>query len=159
MKKIINVFKRAVNTLRNFYFRRIKKKIEVLLSDIETGFIDDIIELILKGVKLFIYLDPEYKKNIEDFDGRYTFRSERGKIAASAIFKNGTMKVKKKEIKNTNVTVFFSDGRAMWDFMTAANPDIFAFILDNKIRYEGNLNYLLKFAYMGKHLKYKLGFE
>ena len=159
MKRILNVFSKIAITIRKFFFRRIEKKIKKLLDNIETGFMDEIIELILKGLKLFLYLDPGYRKNIEDFNARYTFRSERGKIAASAIFKNGKMRVKKKEIKNTNITVFFSDGKAMWNFMTAPNPDIFAFILDNKIRYEGNLNYVLKFAYMAKHLKHKLGLE
>lgn len=152
-EKIKNVF----NLIRKYFLERIIKKIKKLLDSVETEVMDDLLELLLKAIKLFLRLDSDYHKNIVGFNARYTIRTERGGIAASAIFKNGKMKVKGKEISNTNVEVYFKDGKTMWDFLMAPNPDIFAFVLDNKLRYEGNLNYLMKFAYMAKRLKSMLG--
>jgi hypothetical protein len=67
------------------------------------------------------------------------------------------MKVKNSAIDNTNVTVTFKDGKALWEFLMGKNPDVFNFILESKLSYEGNANYVLKFAYMATHLKVKYG--
>ena len=88
---------------------------------------------------------------------RSAHRSEDGRIAASAIFKKNKMKVKKDVVADTNVTVFFKDGKTLWEFLMADDPDVFSFVLENKLRYEGNLNYLLKFGYMSKRLKLMFG--
>ena len=63
------------------------------------------------------------------------------------------MKVIRSEISDTNVTIIVKDGKALWEFLMSDNPDVFAFVLDNKLTYEGNLNYLMKFGYMAKSLK------
>ena len=157
IKQIWNAIKNLYNIVRKYLLKRIVKKINKLLDTVETEVMDEILELLLRSIRLFLCLDSDYHKNIIDFDARYTLRSERGRIAASAIFKKGKMKVKGKEIDNTNVEVYFKDGKVMWDFLMSPNPDIFAFVLDNKLRYEGNLNYLMKFAYMAKRLKSMFG--
>jgi hypothetical protein len=128
-----------------------------MINRIETGALDDFLELLLKVIRLVLCVDRKYRRNIKDFDARYAFRSQDRKIAASAVFKNNKMKVKKEEIPDTNVTVLFKDGKALWEFLMAPDPDVFAFVLQNKLSYEGNLNYLLKFGYMAKHLKVMFG--
>ena len=40
----------------------------------------------------------------------------------------------------------------------APDPDVFTFVLENKLSWDGNINYVLKFAYMAKHLKAKFSF-
>lgn len=143
-----------LNFFRKFSLKRTVKK---LFNTIETEFMDDFLELLLKGLRLMLCLDRKYRKNIEGFNARYAFQSEDGKIAASAIFKNNKMKVKNNAIDNTNVTVTFKDGKALWEFLMGKNPDVFNFILESKLSYEGNANYVLKFAYMATHLKVKYG--
>jgi hypothetical protein len=118
---------------------------------------DDFLELLLKVIHLVLCVDHNYGKNIEGFKARYAFRSVDGKIAASVIFENNKMKVEKDEIKDTNVTIIFKDGKALWEFLMAEDPDVFSFVLENKLSYNGNLNYLMKFGYMAKHLKVILG--
>jgi len=144
----------VLNIFRRFSLKRAVKK---MINRIETGALDDFLELLLKVIRLVLCVDRKYRRNIKDFDARYAFRSQDGKIAASAVFKNNKMKVKKEEIPNTNVTVLFKDGKALWEFLMAPDPDVFAFVLQNKLSYEGNLNYLLKFGYMAKHLKVMFG--
>ncbi len=135
----------------------LKRSIKKMIKRIETELLDDFLELLLKAVRLVLCVDRKYRRNIKDFNARYAFRSQDGEIAASAIFKNNKMKVKKDEIPDTNVTVIFKDGKALWEFLMAPDPDVFAFVLENKLSYEGNLNYLMKFGYMAKHLKFMFG--
>jgi hypothetical protein len=153
MKKIIDSILRP---FRTFFFNRTLKKI---IKHLETDIMDDFLELLLKFIRLMLCLDHHYRRNIENFNARYAFRSEDGTIAASAIFKDNKMTVKKNEITDTNVTVIFKDCKALWEFLTNSNPDVFAFVLDNKLRYNGNLNYLMKFGYMAMHLKVMFGLK
>jgi hypothetical protein len=112
------------------------------------------LENLLRTIRLVLFLDPRYRKNIEGFDARYVFESEDGRVAASAVFRNGRMRVKTVAVPDPTVKVTFRDERSLWQFLMADDPDVFAFVLGNKLRYEGNLNYLLKFGYMAKHLKH-----
>lgn len=143
--------------LRALFLRRSIKKIKRCIDSIETRMMDDFLELLLKIIRLVLIVDPKYRRNIEDFNARYTFRSEDGRIATSAIFKDNKMKVKKYEIPDTNVTVIFKNGKALWEFLMAADPDVFIFLLENKVRNKGNINYLLKFGFMSKRLKFMFG--
>jgi len=118
--------------------------------------LDEFLELLLKVIALKLRIDADYRKNIAGFKGRYVFRTHDGKIAVSAIFENGELKVLDDEIAATDVTVSFKDGAALCKFLLSKDPDVFAFILDNKIDYEGNLNYVLKFGYMAKRLQLEL---
>lgn len=157
MKPIVNFFRRIFNFFRKFFLKRLVKKIKKVIKCIETELMDKFLETLLRVIRLVICLDGKFARNIKGFNARYAFRSERGKIAASAIFANDKMKMKKTAVPDTNVTIIFKDGKALWEFLMADNPDVFAFVLENKLRYEGNLNYLMKFAYMAKHMKLKFG--
>jgi hypothetical protein len=150
MNKIVNLFRKII-------LKRLVKKIKKIIQGIESELMDDFLELLLKVIHLVLCVDHNYGKNIEGFKARYAFRSVDGKIAASVIFENNKMKVEKDEIKDTNVTIIFKDGKALWEFLMAEDPDVFSFVLENKLSYNGNLNYLMKFGYMAKHLKVILG--
>ena len=67
--------------------------------------------------------------------------------------KNKKMKVLEKIIDNTNVTVTFKDARALMNYILAPKPDILGAILRQEVVFEGNLNYLYKFAYMSRRLQ------
>lgn len=140
-------------------FRKLfrKRGLKKMISCIKTELLDDFLEMLFRVIRLTLCLDRGYRRNIEGFNARYAFRSEDGRIAASAIFKKNKMKVKKDAVADTNVTVLFKDGKTLWEFLMADDPDVFSFVLENKLRYEGNLNYLLKFGYMSKRLKLMFG--
>jgi hypothetical protein len=133
------------------------RSIKKLFNCIETGLLDDFLELLLNAVRLVLCVDPKYRRNIDNFKAVYAFQSLDGSIAASALFENNKMKVKKNAIPNATITVFFKDGKSLWEFLMEKDPDVFKFVLDSKLSYKGNLNYLMKFAYMAKHLKIKFG--
>lgn len=137
---------------RNLSLGRTIKKIT---TGVENDALDNFLELLLRAIRLVLIVDRKYRRNIKDFNARYTFQSRDGKIAASAVFKNNKLKVQKDALPDTNITVIFKDGKALWEFLMAKDPDVFVFLLENKIAWEGNINYLLKFAYMAKHLQHK----
>ncbi|MFC2155041.1 hypothetical protein ACFLRB_00935 [Acidobacteriota bacterium] len=119
---------------------------------------DDFLELLLDLMRLVFSTNfKHYRENIKDFKATYNFVSEDGRIAAAAVFTDNRMKMKKEKVPdddpNLKVTVTFKDGHALWRFLMTGTPDIFKAVLDRDISYEGNLNYLLKFAYMSRHLK------
>jgi hypothetical protein len=130
-----------------------------LARDIENDMLDNFLEHILKMMGNYLFIDTKFRRNIKDFKARYTFKDRKGRIAASVIFqkhpffKHDQMIVKEDAIKNTNVTVIFKDGKALKDFLFSGDPDVFDFVLGNKLRFEGNLNYIFKFTYMVRHLQ------
>ncbi len=158
MKAIGNFFKAILNFFRKIFLEKwLLRKIGKIIKDVEGDLMDFFLETLLKVIRIFICIDKKFAKNIQGFNAKYVFKSEDNKIAASAIFANNKMKVKKKAITDpdVNITVVFKDSKALFEFLMAEDPDVFAFILESKISYEGNVNYLMKFAYMAMHLKLK----
>ena len=145
-----------MNAILNFLFRRfsrLKKAIKKLINSLESEFAEEFLQLLLNGMRLFFFINKGYRKNIKNFNGRYLFRSKDNSITIAAIFKNNKMKVREKIIDNTNITVIFKDQRALMKFLLSPKPDILNAILNQEVTYEGNLNYLSKFAYMSKRLQ------
>ncbi len=139
---------------RRFLLNRTKKKFEVIIQDLESDMMDDFLELLLSMMQLLFKLNiADYRDQIKNFSGTYSFISKDRRISCAAIFSDEKMKMKRKAVTPADVTVTFKDGAALWDLLMAGSPDVFAFVLERKLSYEGNLNYLLKFAYMSLHLK------
>jgi hypothetical protein len=63
------------------------------------------------------------------------------------------MKVYEKEIDKTNITNIFKDQSALMNFLLSPKPDILGAILNQDVTFDGNLNYLSKFAFMSKRLQ------
>jgi hypothetical protein len=131
--------------ISNFIFFRVtraKKATKKFLECLES-----------ETASLVFFLNKDYGRNIDDFSGRYLFRDRANKITVAAIFKKNKMKVRKKMIGNTNVTIVFKNQRALMNFLLSPKPDILNSILNQDVSYDGNLNYLSKFAYMAKRLQ------
>lgn len=124
-------------------------------SKLESEFMDDILNLLLRMMKLLFALDKGYRRNIENFEASYVFVSS-GTLVASVKFSKGKMTVLKSELQNPNIKVFFKDGHTIKNFLLSDNPDIISLMLANELSYIGNINYVMKFAYMATHIKVKL---
>ena len=154
-----NIFQLIIDTLLYPYLHfSFKGKIKKLAEQIEKEITDDFLELMLGAMSIWFRLDKRFRKNIEGFSADYVFRDISGEIAASAQFSNGKMKVKHQEIKNPVVTVTFDRGRSLIDLLMSDDPNVFDFLLENRLSYTGNFNYLLKFAYLAKKLKLTFSF-
>ncbi|MEI7661429.1 MAG: hypothetical protein WCK34_04500 [Bacteroidota bacterium] len=123
---------------------------------LEESSMDVFLETLLRLMGLYCLLNKKFRRNIENFNAGYLFKSRDGIIAASVVFEGGRMKVTNHATGDASVVVVFKDGTALKNFLFAESPDIIGAILDSEIQYTGNLNYLSKFAYMSKHMKLQL---
>lgn len=132
---------------------RAKKLGKEFLKCIESEFAEEFLELLLKLMSLFFFLDKDFRRNIENFRGRYLFRSKDDEITVAAVFRDNKLKVYEKAIGNTDVTVTFRNARALMNYLLSPKPDILGSILRQDVVINGNFNYLYKFAYMAKRLQ------
>jgi hypothetical protein len=142
-----------------------------LIAQIENELSDDFLILLLDAMRLALAIDPAYHRNIEYggdvFNATYVFKSKDGGVKVTArfepvrilLFKRQRLRVRKGAAKTFDVEITFLNAKALWEFLLAEDPDVFAFILDNKLQTQGNLNYVMKFGYMANRLKHltKLG--
>ena len=136
-----------------------------LISQIENELSDDFLILLLDAMRLALAIDPSYHQNIEHrgdiFNATYVFRSKDKGVEVTArfepvrilLFKRQRLRVRKGAAKRFDVEITFLNAKTLWEFLLAEDPDVFAFILDNKLVTRGNLNYVMKFGYMANHLK------
>lgn len=135
-----------------------KGRLKNLVNCLESNLLDAFLENLLRAMKVAFFVDSQYRENIRGFTGRYCFQSSDGRIAASIAFGRGFLgrtkvAVYNRSINDTNITVTFKDSEALKNLLFVDNPDIIGAIIDNKITYKGNLNYLLKFAFMARYLQ------
>ena len=145
LQSIINMI-----LFRTFRAKRIAQR---WCASIESELAEEFLELLLKGMSLFMIINKEFRKNIQDFRGRYLFRSSDNQITVAAHFNKNRMKVKEGVIDDTDITVIFKNAAALRNFLLAPKPDILNAILNQDITLDGNLNYLYKFAFMAKRLQ------
>jgi hypothetical protein len=123
-------------------------------------------------LKLFLWffglsfrLFPELRKNIEDFDAKYVFKSRNGSIRESAIFKrdgNGgpVMTREDEPVPNPHVTIVFKNADVLKRYLySLADQDILELILNNDVHLEGNWNYVCKLLFMIRDLRFRVGLE
>ena len=134
----------------------LEKMGERFLKSMEDEAAETFLETLLLFMKFKFMLDPSYKRNIENFHGRYQFRNKDGQITVFVEFKNGEMHIKEELNGDVNVTVIFKDGRSLINFLLSENKDILRGLLHNEMRIIGNLNYIYKFAFMANHLQLEL---
>ena len=107
----------------------------------------------------FIEFNKSYRRNIEGFNACYCFKTSDGTIAASVIFKDNEMKVEEEGKSTTRTSPLpFETAMPSKNLLSSPIPDIIFKlpVMNNELSFNGNLNYLLKFAYMAKALQLKL---
>lgn len=146
------MFNSVLNTL---FFRKFRTNIagRRFIKILESELAEEFLEVLLKLMGLMFCIDKNFRRNIEKFNAKYMFKDKAGEITVSAEFKNSKLKVIKKKIDNTDITIIFKNQKALMNFLLSPKPDILTAILNQDVTYEGNLNYLSKFAYMATHLR------
>jgi hypothetical protein len=136
--------------------RRAAKAAEKFVQVLASEGAEEFLKVLLKLMGLVLLLDKDFRRNIQNFNGRYLFRSRDRQITVAAVFKDNRLKVSEKEIGDTHMTVVFRNAGALMDFLLSPKPDILGSMLRQDVTIDGNLNYLYKFAYMAKHLQLKV---
>lgn len=114
---------------------------------------EEFLKILLTLMQISFVLNPEYRRNIKNFAGRYQFMSADGQVTMAAVFREGRMEVMEKTIDRPHITITFRDGRTLLNFIISPRQDILGSMLRHDVRTNGNLNYLNKFGYMAKQLQ------
>jgi len=119
----------------------------------ESEFAEEFLQILLNLMSLMFVIDHDYRKNIQNFSGRYQFSSQDGQITMAALFNNGHMKVVEDVISNPDITITFRNGRTLLNFIITPRQDILGSMLRQDVKTDGNLNYLYRFGFMAKQLQ------
>jgi hypothetical protein len=131
----------------------------VLGRKLEARLTDEFLELLLRIVDLSLSLSKDFRRNIENFKGRYLFQTSNKDVVASAVFEDGEMRVYENTagIRQYDVTVTFMNSAALRRFIFSRDLDILNLVLENEVQVDGNLNYVYKFLFIAKDLLHRLG--
>lgn len=124
-----------------------------LLLCIEEGATDIFLKTLLNLMSLVICLDPSFRRNINNFKAKYVFKDKPSMVYIVAEFKNNKLKIHKKRVENSELTLIFKDGESLFKLLLSDAPDILNAVLNQEVDFYGNINHLNKFAYMAMHLK------
>lgn len=119
----------------------------------ESELAEEFLQSLLTLMQIVFVVNHQYRRNIEDFDGRYQFCSEDGEVTVGVIFANNRMKVVEGILDTPHITIRFRNGRTLLNFIISPRQDILGSMLKHDVRTEGNLNYLYKFGFMAKQLQ------
>jgi len=127
---------------------------------------EEFLQFMVKVMKIKISTDPDYRRNIEAFQGTYLFRSTDREATVLVQFENGqirdTENVTEEDTAKADIIVSFKNGKAFMNFLLVPfrkkkgpeRPqtfDIMESIRKNEVNVTGNLNYFYRFGYMANH--------
>lgn len=130
---------------------------QALKDELEGTLTDKAVEMLLYAMDVAFLLLANYRRNLRGFTGSYVLRTADNKVAASALFADQKMSVRREAIASPTVTVTFKTAQALRRFLSAKEPDILDSLLANDVEVEGNLNYVYKFCFMARDLTRRLG--
>lgn len=149
--------KRIGSSLVRLLSRGLRRELKKIKRGAMGELSDSSLHVMLLGMDLAFYVIRSYRKNIENFNGRYLFRTSDNAIVESVTFSGGDMQVHNDAIDDWDVRVTFADVPAFWRFVFSKNQDILDSLLRNEVETTGNLNYIYKFGFMARDLLSRFG--
>jgi len=129
-------------------------------GDITEFAADAFLTILLNLMALVLCFNRDYNRsNIKDFKAKYVFMDKSKKLYVTAEFKKtwllkrDVLKVRQKQMKNPDFTLKFKNGRSFFKLIFSDTPDVLDAMLNQEVDFDGNLNYINKFAYMAMRLK------
>lgn len=128
-----------------------------LRSQFEGEFTDNFLELLLGAMQMAFRWLPGYGENIVGYEGKLAFESADGGVAASALFQDGRMEMRRDAVADYSAKVSFKSQEALWAFLTSDGQDILGCILNNEVELDGNYTHVYRFGFLALDLKRRLG--
>lgn len=150
------------NISRRRKLRRLGDTFREMLVDLDPDLVEEFLMLLLRGMSFMLFVDSNYHRNIEGFKGKYLFKSKDGELTVQAVFKTSWLfqydylKVRKRPLKDPDITITFKDARAVMRLLLSPKPDVLGALIANEVVAAGNINYILKFGYMTTQLQQML---
>ena len=132
------------------------RKLKRMLRNEES---DGLLWVLFRVMDFAFCLSKDYGRNIKNFDGQYWFDTRDGEFSEGVIFRNGYMNIAEGELLNPDVRITFENSRSILQFILWKQEDILDLLLENRMNIKGNVNLGLKFCYMVRELKGRIGWE
>ena len=146
------LFSRRVS---NFFTRLLCRK---WVRQIQGKATDLFLEGLLFSLETASHLCRDFRRrNLKNFSATYVFETADGQVAASALFDDGKMEVRRDAVADPTVRVRFKSAEALRSFLFSDDQDVLNSVLEDAVEVEGNLNYVYKFGYMAKNVTLRLG--
>lgn len=148
--------KRQKTALEN-HLTDIRKTLEnQLTAAIEGRITENVMDTVLNLMSVLFLLDKEYRKNIMNFEAVYVFTDQKNDFYVTVVFHRGVMKVHNRKVDKPTFMLRFRDNEALIKLLFSGAPDILNAMLNQEVDFQGNINYMNKFAYMALHLLLKV---
>lgn len=152
-------------SIRNFFrgrqFEKLGEELKRLLGE-DPDKVETFLEVLLGVMSLVLWVDEDYYRNIQNFRGKYLFRSKKDGVSVYAIFKRTWffrrhyLKVREGTLKDADVTVTFKNSKALMNLLLSPKLNILESLLQNDVTLKGNLNYIFKLGFMATELQQML---
>ena len=131
-------------------FRKAKKQFKQYMDgeSVETS-----PEILFRLMGLLFQLDPDFRKNLQGFTGRYQFKSEDNKVAVLATFDDEQITVEEALSPEADIVIIFKDSRSIISSFFSPRKDILKTLHDNEVALHGNLNYVYKLGFLTDHIQ------
>ncbi len=116
----------------------------------------ELLKSLLEVVCLAYSSNVELRQHIRNISAKYQFEFGGNNTTVSVEIRNNYMRTYKGKPESPDVCLKFREPDSLRKLLFTAQPDILRMILDQEVRIDGNLNYLLKFIYLIRHLQLKL---
>lgn len=134
-------------------FRKAKKKFQQCMAGES---VEASPEILFELMGLLFQLNPDFRKNIQGFTGRYQFKSEDNKVVVLATFDDEQIKVEEAISPEADITIIFKDSRSIINSFFAPRHNILQTLHDNEVALHGNLNYIYKLGFLTDHIQLAL---
>lgn len=114
------------------------------------------LNILLEVMEFAFKIDRSYRRNIQDFKGRYVICTADGSVYESIIFQDGKMDASHRVIDDWNVKVVYKNAGALRSFLFAQDADVLDSLLKNEVEVSGNINYVHRFGFLARDLQRRL---
>lgn len=128
-----------------------------LQSQLNNALTDGFLEALLRGMQAAFALCSSYRRNIEDFNAVFVFRTVDERVGATAVFHHGRLDVESQPRAIFDTRISFRDANGLRNSLLAGDSNILETMLSDPVDAEGNLSNLYRFGYLAKELTLQLG--
>lgn len=122
--------------------------VDRIASAVSPESMGELLEALLKVLDLLIGFHPILRDNIQTLRAGYRFTTRDRRMTVTARFSDGGLTASRVDSGPVNVSLIFKDTPAMLRLFASPKPDLLGAMLKQHVAFEGNLNYLLKLAYL-----------
>jgi len=147
------------NISRKRKLKKLSETFREMLMSMDPKLVERFLEMLLQAMSFMLFVDRDYHRNVEGFKGKYLFQNKKGDLTVQAVFKPSWLfqyeylKIKRRKLKDPDITITFKDSKALMRLLLSPKPDVLGALIANEVVAAGNVNYILKFGFMTTQLQ------